>query len=173
MVARQRLPRDGEAAYKLIYSAAAICLFIPAIALTSTNVIATSHLTCNCGLIRRLRRSNEPEVLWASTDALRRPTNDRITCQTCTYLAGTTLGLAEVQCAAHIRCPSYLHQAPFLCCDPGRWCELGYMQYRLMAPSTVVPRTIAGPTLLVCNAKLSAWSVLGFNLVRWNDTCFY
>ena len=32
-----------------------------------------------------------------------------------------------MQCTALIRCPSGLHQAPFLRCVPGRWCELGYM----------------------------------------------
>jgi hypothetical protein len=32
-----------------------------------------------------------------------------------------------MQCTALIRCPSGVHQAPFLRCVPGRWCELEHM----------------------------------------------
>jgi hypothetical protein len=36
-------------------------------------------------------------------------------------------GGAEMQCAALIRCPSDLHQAPLRWCVPDRWCGLGCM----------------------------------------------
>ena len=63
------------------------------------------------------------------------------TCQAHTRTArDSTIGLAETQCAALIRCPSGVHQAHFFPRVPGRWCELGY-----------IPADGAIDNRLVCN----------------------
>ena len=61
------------------------------------------------------------EILW------RGETISNVTCLAPTHRACATSGLGPMQCNALIRCPSDSHQAPFLCCVPGHWCELGYI----------------------------------------------